>query len=470
MIKVEDEGDQILIAKVYKAGQEQVFRFWSRLSADERRSLLDQLRRIDLQELTQLDRLRARMMDSTPHLESREPLRPPQVIPLDAPKEERARARARGEAALAAGEVAAFVVAGGQGTRLGWSAPKGTFPVGPATEKSLFQLFAEQIRAWRKRSGAAVPWTVLTSSGNTAETRSFFAEHACFGLPEEDVDFLVQSDLPTLNMRGKMLLAARDRLAVNPNGHGGALTALRDSGRLEELRSRGIQHLFYFQVDNPLCAVLDPVFLGYHIQGGAQVSTKVVAKRDPEEKVGVLAYRGNRLGIVEYSELLHRDRNKRDEDGQLRYRFGNIAVHAFRLDFLAELDGALPYHLAHKKVKIVDKAGRAERDEEPDALKFERFIFDVLGEARVHVALEVDRAEEFSPLKSQEGADTPQAARAALTARARRWLAAAGVDGPALKAERPIEISPLTALDPEELAARVAAGLTVPAGEEPASL
>lgn len=474
MIKVEDEADQVLIAKVYRAGQEQVFRFWDSLDVRGREELLAQLRTIDFQELAALDRLRAEQLEGAAPADLGERPEPPPIVGLPTDEEsvkERERALALGESLIAEGKVAAFVVAGGQGTRLGWDHPKGTYPVGPVSGKSLFQLFAEQLKRRAERAGRAIPWIILTSSGNAAETRDFFKEHGDFGLPEGTVRFIQQRDLPVVDQRGKMLLSGPSKIAFSPDGHGGSLTALRRSGALEELSRRGVEHIFYWQVDNPLCPVLDPVLLGYHADAQAEASSKVVAKTDPWEKVGVLGYIGPKLKVIEYSELDDDLRHAREsENGPLRYRAGNIAVHVFRVDYLLEQteDGVgLPYHLAHKVVPVVDKDGRTVRPEAPNGIKFERFVFDVLADTKVHVTQEVDRAEEFAPLKNGDGADSPETVRAAILERSRRWLEQAGHE---LAAGRPVEVSPGLALSPAGLAERLPEGWRAPDGDEPLHL
>lgn len=455
MIKVPDEIDQVAVSKAYVAEQAHVFRFWDRLDEAERRQLLDQLREIDFQQLGRLTKL----IDQEPPV--RQDVTPVAAVRVDAP-ERRAALAELGWEALRAGRVALLMVAGGQGTRLGWDAPKGTYPVGPCTDKSLYQLFAEQVLALGRRAGHPLRWYVMTSRQNRDATEAFFREHDFFGLDAQQVTFLVQRELPNADFRGKLVLSTRSQVAMSPNGHGGALRALIDAGALDELREAGVEQLFYWQVDNPLCPVADPVFLGAHLEAGAEASTKVVRKTDPAEKVGVVAEREGRTTVVEYSDMTADQQAARDEEsGELLFRAGSIAIHLFGRAFLERIadEVELEHHLARKTVPCVDEAGDPAEPTEPNVVKFETFIFDVLPHAEGHVTFEIDRTDEFEPLKNAEGPYSPATVRAALSERAARWLADAG-QPPARDAEGELtcvcEVSPLTALDPEALKAALA--------------
>ena len=205
-------------------------------------------------------------------------------------------ARERGEALLHDGRVGLMVVAGGQATRLGYPGPKGAFPLGPVSGRSLFEIHAQKLRRLRERYGRPLPWYVMTSPATDEATRRFFAENAHFGLPENDVFFLVQRMVPSFDFEGKLILEAPDRIFENPDGHGGSLTALHGSGALDDMDARGVDTLYYFQVDNPTLWLADPVFLGLHAERSAEMSCKVVRKRDPAQKVGVVARVGGRVG------------------------------------------------------------------------------------------------------------------------------------------------------------------------------
>ncbi len=378
---------------------------------------------------------------------------------------ERERLFAVGEDILRQGRVAIFLVAGGQGTRLGYPGPKGCFPISPVKQKSLFQLFAESILALRRRYAAALPWYIMTSQENNGATCAFFKEHAYFGLAPDSVRFIIQKENPSLDLDGRLIISPENRIFKNPNGHGGSLTALKDSGALADMAARGIDEIFYFQVDNPLAKIADPLFIGAHVAGRAQMSTKVVPKVDPGEKVGIIGRINGRLGCIEYSELSQAGIKERLPDGRLRFSSANIAIHLLNRGFVEKLtadpDFQLPYHIA---VKAIDALGPDGEQKRIEGIKFETFIFDALGFAERSVTLEVSRDKEFSPVKNAAGSDSPDTARAALCALHRSWLAASGKLA-ALTDDLAVEVSPLYALDAEEFTKKYIApdSLTSPA-------
>jgi UDP-N-acetylglucosamine/UDP-N-acetylgalactosamine diphosphorylase len=436
--------------------QDHVLTWWDRLNDDERRHLAGQLESIDLAQMRQLYEKR----EQTFPVPAPERIQPVPVIAEDSA--ENARVAPLGVEALRQGEVAVLVVAGGQGSRLGFEHPKGMFAIGPVSNKSLFQIHAEKVRALGRRYGRLPPFLIMTSPATDAETREFFAAQKYFGLPPEEVSFFCQGTMPALDLQtGRLLFEERGRLFLSPDGHGGTLTALAKSGLLERLRQRGVHHLFYFQVDNPLVKVADPIFLGHHIAARAEASSKIVPKQDPRDRLGNLVLVDGRCTIIEYSDLPDTLAQARDEQGRLRLRAGSPAIHIFDLDFLARLTegaGLLPFHVARKKVPSLNEAGEVVQPKKENALKFERFIFDVLPLAERWTVVETSHREEFAPLKNAEGADSPKAVQAALGDLAADWLERAGVKVPRTPeghAAVPLEISPLFVLDAEELAGRV---------------
>ncbi|MFO0966468.1 MAG: UDPGP type 1 family protein [Gemmataceae bacterium] len=453
-----------LLERLRRHGQEHVLSFWPKLAPGERAELVAQLRGIDFAELTDLYRRR----DETyrlPALERLAPLPRPKVASAA-----RARWQSLASAALAGGKVAYLVVAGGQGSRLGFDKPKGMYPIGPVTQRTLFHIHAERILALSRRHGASLPFLVMTSPATDADTRAFFQEQRFFGLPEEDVWFFEQGTMPALDLAtGRVLLEAPSRLFLSPNGHGGTLTGLKESGLLERLRRRGVETIYYFQVDNPLVNLADLDFIGQHLAERAEVSNKVIAKEAPSEKLGNYVLLDGRLGIIEYSDLTDELARLHQADGGLFFWAGNPAIHLFDLAFLEGLvregDG-IPWHVAKKKVPYLDDSGRLVEPDKANALKFERFIFDVLPRAERWTVLPIRRDDEFEPLKNVEGKESPATVRRALTEQAARWLEAAGakVERDAAGEPRPaIEVSPLFALDADELARKIETGLTVAA-------
>ncbi len=431
-------------------GQAHVFEGADLLTETERSAFAGQLESVDLELLAGLYRKRTDPAAALPDRSFIEPL--PVVDAADVPPS----AKTAGELALWNGEVAVLVVAGGQGTRLGFDKPKGLFPVGPVSGASLFQIHAEKVLALSWKYETEVPLLVMTSDATHTETVEFFHEEGFFGLAETQVKFFRQGTMPALDAAtGRLILEAPGKLFLGPNGHGGTLTALADSGLLAELDAAGIKHLFYFQVDNPLVKIADPAFVGQHIESRAEVSSKVVYKERPEEKVGVLALVDGRCGIIEYSDMPAEMLDERGDDGALAFRAGNPAIHIFDLDFLKRITGGrrrLEYHIAKKKVPYYDPAtGTTVTPTTENALKFELFVFDALPLADRWLAVQTLRKEEFAPLKNATGADSPDSARALMIAQAHRWLGMS-------PGSTAVEISPLFALDSDEARSKIPQG------------
>jgi UDP-N-acetylglucosamine/UDP-N-acetylgalactosamine diphosphorylase len=437
--------------------QEHVLTGWDRLTPAERAALVGQLAGVDLAEL---DALYKRKNEPHTVLPPRDRIAP---LPVEAGDAMPPSAVDAGEEALRNGQVAALVVAGGQGSRLGFEKPKGMFPVGPVTNASLFQIHAEKVLALSRKYGKPVPLLVMTSPATHADTEAFFRENRFFGLPAGQVTFFQQGTMPALDLAtGKLLLEKPGSLFLSPNGHGGTLTALADSGLLADLKSRGVRHVFYFQVDNPLVNVAEPGFVGLHVEAGSEASSKVVFKDRPEEKVGVLALVDSRCGIVEYSDMPAEMASERDAAGELVFRAGSPAIHVFSVPFLERVTtgaGRLAYHVARKKVPHHDPAtGTMVTPEKENALKFEMFVFDALPLAKRWLAVSARREDEFAPLKNATGPDSPEAVRKAISDRSARWLAAAGVMVPA---GVPVEVRPVFALNTAECAAKLPPGFRV---------
>ncbi len=452
---------EALRSNLAACNQDHVLRWWPELSSDQRAPLLRQLQGLNLDLVQRL----YHEQQSGPSY-SPETVHPAAVVRLPDAMEDWEReqqAAARGEQALKDAQVAVLLVAGGQGTRLGFDGPKGSFPIGPVSGKSLFQIHAEKVLALSRRYQNPLPFYLMTSPENDPATKEFFTEHGYFGLEPSQVVFFEQGTMPAVDQKtGRLLLEAKDRLATSPNGHGGVLQALADGAHLDQLTGRGIRFLFYYQVDNPLVRVADPAYLGYHIAAEAEMSLKVVRKLAPYERLGNVVQVDGRTMIIEYSDLPKEQAERRTRDGALELWAGSIAVHVFSLDFLQRLakgGSVLPYHRAVKKVPFVDEKGNSIDPQEPNAIKFEMFVFDALPLARKALVLETDRTEEFEPLKNAEGENSPVTVKQAMSNLFAGWLEQAGArvarreDGSAVV---PIEISPLVALDAADLRGRLA--------------
>ncbi|MDP0499278.1 MAG: UDPGP type 1 family protein [Verrucomicrobiota bacterium JB022] len=442
-----------LIEKFNAAGQGQVFRFWDRLDAGQQKQLLQQASEIDLDEVKRLfhDLVQGDGGEGA-GLEGLEPApyqaHPSQGGNLDQWK----KAFLKGEEVLKAGQVAAFTVAGGQGTRLGYDGPKGTFPVTPVKKKSLFQVFAEKIRSANQRFGCSIPWLIMTSHINHEQTVAFFKEHNFFGLEQDDVWFFSQGRMPAVDEEGKIILEAPDSIAMSPDGHGGALRALVRSGSIAKLKQRGVKVLSYFQVDNVLVRAIDPAFIGFHVLAGSEMSSKMIPKRDATEKLGIFCVQGGQTKVIEYSDMPAEMQAETDENGTLRFLAGSIAIHVLNVEFIERVgsggDFQLPFHRAHKKIPVVTDKGETVKPEDPNGYKFEMFVFDALPFAQNATTIETLREDDFSPVKNAEGSDSPQTAHDDQLRQFTRWCEAAGVQLEVDETDKPpfaFEISPLFA-------------------------
>jgi UDP-N-acetylglucosamine/UDP-N-acetylgalactosamine diphosphorylase len=429
-------------------GQGHLFDSWDKRPARMKQALLADLENLDLEvyELLQ-GQLEVQMAAG----DSRS-IEPVSHIP-EVEWRQDTKARAAGEDLLGAGKVAFCTVAGGQGSRLGFDGPKGCFPISPIRRATLFQILAEKILAARRRYDRPMYWYIMTSPLNLEETRRYFQSNSYFGMPDTDVLFFTQALFPSLTREGRLLLDGEGGLFQNPNGHGGTFAALSDSGCLDHMSGKGVEELYYFQVDNPLVRIPDPPFLGLHSLEGSQMSSKVIEKAYPKEKIGVVGKIDGKAGVIEYSDISEEKQKARDDKGKLLYSHGSIAIHILNLGFLRAHSGRLPLHIAEKKIRtwVPDANGGAMQ--ECTGIKFEMFIFDALADAENPLFFETSREEEFAPLKNKTGRDSIQTCRQGMTNLFARWLMANEVEVP-MREGKPlyrIEISPLVAGDAESL-------------------
>lgn len=428
MINVAPQAKQ-LVQRVFDADQNHIFKYWDELPSASRNALMDQIRQIDFDLLQKLQAYGSHHADS----DSSQKMEPADYIGIPRTDEEKERAESAkqiGEQVIGEGRIGAFVVAGGQGTRLGFDGPKGMFPIGSVTNKTLFQLHAEKILAANRKYNVNIPWYIMTSETNDEATQQYFQQNNYLGLDEKDVFFFKQRMVPALDENGKLVLDRKDHLFMSPNGHGGSLLALMESGAVSDMEKRGITQLSYFQVDNVLIKIIDPVFIGYHVQAQAEMSSKMAMKTGPDEKVGVFGRIDGVLKVIEYSDMEQSDMTATNPDGSLKYGAGSIAIHLIDIDFVKQevADGfRLPYHRAHKKIPILNADGKTITPDAPNGYKFETFVFDALSDTTSSIIMEVIRKDEFSPVKNLTGVDSAESAKRDLSNYSIRQLIKHGV-------------------------------------------
>ncbi|GJJ09298.1 hypothetical protein Clacol_003520 [Clathrus columnatus] len=489
--------DPTSLFEEYKAAnQGHVFTYWQTLSPSERNSLLSQLSSIDVERVNTIYKRAIESEKNAGAQADIEPLPKDKVESIVVRKDPSVGSktqewRSTGLKAIASNRVAVLLMAGGQGTRLGSSAPKGCYDIGLPSHKSLFQYQAERIKRLqtvaaqaegKKPDQVVVPWYVMTSGPTRPETQDFFEKNAYFGLDKANVVFFEQGTLPCLTLDGKIMLETVSRVAVAPDGNGGLYAALRqplspsDPKRtvLTDLRSRKIEYIHAYCVDNCLVKVADPVFIGYNIHTGAECAAKVVPKSTPTESVGVIALKNGKYSVVEYSEISKEQAERRDsQTGDLTFRAANIANHFYTTSFLERVESfedEMPFHIARKKIPYVPTPNispnfsistspessasstppQTVKPSTPNGLKLELFVFDVFPFARKFSVLEVSRSDEFSPLKNAPGtgADDPETSRRDLLKVQRGWLEDAGAS---FQGNPDIEVSPLVSYSGEGL-------------------
>lgn len=441
--------------------QQHLLNFWDVLDNSGRVKLLNQIEDIEFNSLAQkIDRYIVNpALAVLPKSFSGAPAYPAEPK-TDEQKKKYPKAIKLGKELISSCKVAAFIVAGGQGTRLGFDGPKGDFAISPVRGKTLFSIFAETIKATGKKYGFEPVWYIMTSSLNHGETLEIFARDNYYGLKKEDVFFFPQGTEVNYSADGKILLAEKDEPAVSPDGHGGSLKALYKSGAIADMKDRGIEYISYFQVDNPLINIFDPLFVGLHAMDNAQMSSKSVLKSGPLEKVGNFCLADGKVTVIEYSDLADELAQKKNPDGSLVFSMGSIAIHMINRSFVDALNNkgfALPYHKAVKKIPYIDlQSGRKVEPEKPNGIKLETFVFDALPLAEKSIILETVRSEEFAPVKNADGVDNPAVTKQMMVALAASRLGAAGVNVPRKSDGSPdckIEIAPSFAQCAEDIIA-----------------
>ena len=423
--------------------QEHLLAHWNKLSKEGKARLLEQISSIDPKDVR---RCREALKTGGDQIDSAKGKAPRVTVLKGAAYK---RAVAAGERELSAGRVAVLLVAGGQGSRLGYDGPKGCYSIGPVTGASLFHFHARKVLARSIRHGASVPFYIMTSLANNEATVKHFEENDYFGLNPDDVFFFTQGMWPGMDAEGRIILDEPGHVFMSPDGHGGLLAALKRSGALADMKKRGIKSVFFFQVDNPLVEIADPAFIGHHVLEKSEYSLKLCAKRDPREKVGMPMRFGDVYRMVEYTEMTDEQCNRKAKDGRLYFLYGSPAIHVFDRAFLdREASRPMPLHLAFKKIPFTDEKGKVVKPSEPNGYKFEKFIFDILPNARKAAFLAFETKDEFSPVKNAEGDDSPATCKADMQAKWAKWLAAAGVSA---DPSFPLEIDPVYALDAEDV-------------------
>lgn len=442
--------------KYEKHGQGHVFNFYPSLSSAEKGALFAQLSGFDPAKINDITEraLNPPKKDDSPDV--LEPLPESATASImDSKAEDLDRWYNSGLDLMAAGKVAVVLMAGGQGTRLGSSAPKGCYDIGLPSHKTLFQIQAERIRrvqtlAAKRGDNAIVPWYVMTSGPTRGPTEAFFQENNYFGLDKANIKIFEQGVLPCISNDSKIILESKGKVAVAPDGNGGIYQALVLSGIVDDMRKRGIEHIHAYCVDNCLVKVADPTFIGFSAALDVDIATKVVRKRNATESVGLILSKNGKPDVVEYSEIDSATAEATDPKHPelLKFRAANIVNHYYSFRFLDSIPNwahKLPHHVARKKIPYADlESGDTIKPEKPNGIKLEQFVFDVFPMLSLDkfACLEVRREDEFSPLKNAPGTgeDDPETSKRDIMGQGERWVKAAGA---VVTQDGGVEISPL---------------------------
>ena len=381
--------------------QTHILKHYGELSEESQEKLISQIEDLDFS-----------VLDETGAEEIRGQIEPLYATTLADIEKNREKYRKTGIEAIRNGKVGCVLLAGGQGSRLGFDKPKGMFNIGVDRELYIFECLINNLLDVVKETNAWIPLFIMTSEENDRDTREFLEKHKYFGYSGDNVFFFVQEQLPTVDVNGKLMLSAKDKVSTAPNGNGGWYASMVKSGVLKTLKKCDIEWLNVFAVDNVLQRMADPCFIGAIIESGMQSGSKVVAKAAPEERVGVMCLEDGKPSIVEYYEMTDEMVSRREDDGTLSYNWGVILNYVFRIDKLNDILGMhLPLHRAFKKVKCINEQGEVYSPEEPNAYKFETLVLDMVKLQDSCLAFEVERSREFAPVKNKEGVDSVDTAR-----------------------------------------------------------
>lgn len=388
-----------------KYDQEHLLRYYEELTDSERNELLSQIELIDFSVLDNLD--------SEKNMNSKrgsfEPLGAVTINDIENNKEEYLKI---GIEAIKAGKAAAVMLAGGQGTRLGFDKPKGMYRVGVDRELYIFQCLINNLMDVVKQAGVWIPLYIMTSEKNNVDTVAFFKEKNYFGYDPEYVRFFIQDMAPSVDFNGKIYMESKSKISISPNGNGGWFSSIVRAGLLDEIKARGVEWLNVFAVDNVLQRIADPLFIGAVIKSGLQSGGKVVSKADPDERVGVLCLEDGMPSIVEYYEMTEEMRTRLDENGDLAYKYGVILNYLFSVRKLEEIcNDKMPVHIVDKKIPYMDENGNYVAPSLPNGHKFETLVLDMVHMQDSCLAYEVVRNREFAPIKNPTGVDSVESAR-----------------------------------------------------------
>ena len=403
-----DEKYEKALNLLKEYGQEHILKNYEKLSEENKGKLLEQILSIDLAQIKDLYESTKKQISF-----ANDKIEPIDYVDKSTlSEEEKKKYDSLGEAEIKSGKYAVVTMAGGQGTRLGHSGPKGTFKIGLENGKSIFEILIDNLKENNEKFGVTIPWYIMTSRENNKQTVDFFKENNYFGYDPKSIIFFKQGELPMCSEEGKLLLDETHLIKEAADGHGGIFESMRRDGVIDDMKAKGIEWAFIGPVDNVLVKMVDATLLGVALDKNVLAAGKSVVKAGPKERVGVFCKRNGKPGVVEYTEITDDLAEATNEKGELVFGESHINCNLFNVKAIEEVSQRkLPYHSAHKKAKYIDENGNLVVPEKPNAYKFESFIFDAFDMLEDMAILRVKREEEFAPVKNAEGNDSPETAR-----------------------------------------------------------
>lgn len=388
--------------------QEQLLKFYNELDKNQKNDLLSQIESINFEQMKELynqtqikDEIKDIKIDNVNYIDK-----------YNLPSKKLNEYQKAGTEAILSGKLAVITMAGGQGTRLGHNGSKGTFDIGLSSKKSIFEILCDKFKEVQEKYEITIPWYIMTSKDNNAETVDFFEKNNYFNYPKDKIKFFIQGKIPALDFNGKILLKEKAQINEVPNGDGGIFNALHKFNAIQNMKKQNIEWVFIGGVDNILAQIADPILIGAAIVEDKEVACKTVEKAYEEEKVGVFCKKNGKVGIIEYTEITNEIASKRDKNGKFLYGDTNILCNLFNIKVLEKaIETEIPYHVVIKKINYIDEFGKKIYPEEPNAYKFEKFFFDIFEIVDDIILVRGKREEEFAPIKNKKGRDSPETAK-----------------------------------------------------------
>ena len=398
--------DKEIMQKLEKYGQTHLLKYVDKLAGQDKGNLISQIGNIDLEVLAEEYAKVGKDISSS---SSGEISTIPSMAKANLSKEQLDKYYTIGKQEIMSGHIAVVTMAGGQGTRLGHNGPKGTYILDVDGGKSLFEILLDRLKIAENEFGIKIHWYIMTSKANNDDTVNFFETNNYFGYGKENISFFIQGEIAMVDEAGHVLMETASSIKLAADGNGGIFEAMHKNGIIEEMKQNGVKYVYTCGIDNVLANMVDPVLIGGMVESGLEIGTKSVEKTDPYEKAGIICKRNGHPAVIEYTEIPDDLANLRKPNGELMYCEMNFVSNIFKLDFLDTLKkNKLPFHIAHKKCDILNVDGTVEIAKDPNAYKFEMFIFDIYERVNEIFILRVDRYEEFAPTKNKEGVDSPE--------------------------------------------------------------